>query len=917
MKPKSVVAFASCLAISFFAMPAAHAEDGRPAKTGVSSAPASYRLPTNVLPELYDLEFTPNLRDFTFLGVAAIDVKVKEKTDTIVLNAIDLKITDAKLTRINLVAETPRVPTKATAETGTVAVDAEHEQVRITFKIPLEKNGLYRLHLDFTGELNDKLRGFYRSHYLDEKGEKKWLATTQMEPTDARRMFPCFDEPEMKAKFKITAHVNEGSIAISNGKASKPVKGYADALAAPGELRETITFEPSPKMSSYLVALIIGHFKPGETKVVDGIPVTVWALAGKEHLGKYALDAACDILKYQHEYFGIPYPHNKLDLIAIPDFRSGAMENLGAITFREANLLVDEKTGSNSAKRNVFAIIAHEIAHQWFGDLVTMRWWNDIWLNEAFASWMGTKTVQAIHPEWQELTKAILTRNSSMQVDELQATRAIHSDVSDPKQAAEMFDSITYDKGESILWMLESYVGDQKFQTGIHDYLKAHIFGNATSEDLWEAIGQASSLPVKDLMKSWVFQPGFPILRTTRGGRDLTVSQHRFFGMPGVEADGLTWQVPSILRELRPFDKNNRTIAKLIAGKNETVELPDGWSRVLVNAGGRGFYRTQYETETQKEIIDHFEFLSPEERLAFLNDLSALAWKGNLPVQDKLSVILKLTAEKDPIVQEEIMDFCWHPYVYLDSAEHTDYQKLMRAVVGPVKTKLGWNETPGEQDSIKDLRRSVINLLGTFGQDSDTISESREMYKKYMADRQSISPDIAAAVLSVVTYNGGELEYNEIVAALKTEKIPELEKRFLTSLTHFGQPELIDKTLNMVLSDAVRSQDGFRVIAGMLAGHRTKHRTWAFVKAHWIEITKKFPPRSMANLAYACSAFDKPDEEADLKEFFASHELPYAKASVARMLEEVHRRVLYRQRNEQAIRTWVKEQAAKATVSGR
>lgn len=915
MKPKSVVALASCLAISFFAMPPARSSDSKPPQDRKASPSSSYRLPTNVLPELYDLEFTPNLRDFTFLGVAAIDVSVKGKTDTIILNAIDLNITDAKLTRIKTPGESPRLPAKTNAETGSVTIDAEHEQVRITFKTPLEKNGLYRLHLDFTGELNDKLRGFYRSHYLDDKGEKKWLATTQMEPTDARRMFPCFDEPEMKAKFRITAHVNEGSIAISNGKASKPVKGYADALAAPGELRETITFEPSPKMSSYLVALIIGNFKAGETKVVDGIPVTVWALAGKEHLGKYALDAACDILKYQHQYFGIPYPHNKLDLIAIPDFRSGAMENLGAITFREANLLVDEKTGSNSAKRTVFAIVAHEIAHQWFGDLVTMRWWNDIWLNEAFASWMGTKTVQAIHPEWQELTKAILTRNSSMQIDELQATRAIHSDVSDPKQAAEMFDSITYDKGESILWMLENYVGDQKFQQGIHDYLSAHMFGNATSEDLWEAIGKASSLPVSGLMKSWVFQPGFPILNTTSGGKGLNVSQQRFFGMPGVEADGLTWQVPSVLRELKPYDKENRSISKLMVGKNEAVEVPNGWSKVLVNAGGRGFYRTQYEAETQKEILSHFDYLSPEERLAYLSDLSALAWKGNLPVQDKLSVLLKLPSEKDPIVQEKIMDFCWHPYDYMDPADQSDYQKLIRAVVGPVKTKLGWNEKAGEADSVKDLRRSVINLLGTFGQDQETIAESREMYKKYMADRQSISPDIASAVLTVVTYNGGESEYDEIISALKTEKIPELEKRFLTSLTHFGQPQLIDKTLNMVLSDAVRSQDGFRVLAAMLGGHRTKDRTWQFVKAHWSEITKKFPPRSMANLAYACVAFDDPAEETDLKEFFATHELPYAKAAVARMLEEVHRRVIYRQRNEQAIRTWVNEQAAITTVS--
>jgi puromycin-sensitive aminopeptidase len=905
MKSKSVVGLAICLAISFFAMPPARSSATEPTKSTTVSAAPSYRLPGNVLPELYNLEFTPNLKDFTFLGVAIIDVNVKEQTDTIVLNALDLKINEAKLFRIKKVGSADA----GNSEIGSVTVDAEHEQVKIKFKTPAEKGGLYRLHLEFTGELNDKLRGFYRSHYTDEKGEKKWLATTQMEPTDARRMFPCFDEPEMKAKFKITAHINEGSVAISNGKAAKPVKGLADALAAPGELRDTIVFEPSPKMSSYLVALIIGDFKPGETRVVDGIPVTVWALSGKQHLGKYALEAACDILKYQRQYFGIPYPSNKLDLIAIPDFRSGAMENLGAITFREANLLVDEKTGSNSAKRNVFAIVAHEIAHQWFGDLVTMRWWNDIWLNEAFASWMGTKTVEAIHPEWQELTKAILTRNSSMMIDELQATRAIHSDVSDPKQAAEMFDSITYDKGESILWMLESYVGDKKFQQGIHDYLSAHTFGNATSEDLWDAIGKASSLPVSGLMKSWVFQPGFPIVSTTSSDAKLNLSQQRFFGMPGVDADGLTWQVPAVARELKPFSKGSEILTKLMVDKTASLDVPKTWSKVVVNAGGRGFFRTKYEPATQQEILNHFDWLTAEERLAFLSDTSALAWKGTLPVQDKLSILLKLPTEKDAIVQEKIMDFCWHPYVYLDSAERSDYEKLIRSVVGPVKKQLGWNEQPGEQDSVKDLRRSVIDLLGTFGQDQETITEARDLYKKYMADRQSIPADVASAVLTVVTYNGGETEYNEIITALKTEKIPELEKRFLSALTHFGQPELVDKTLNMVLSDEVRSQDGFRVLSGMLDGHRTKHRTWAFIKSHWSDVVKKFPPRSLANLAYACASFDKPEEEADLREFFSTHDLQYAKAAVARMLEEVHRRVLYRQKNERAIAAWVKDQA--------
>jgi puromycin-sensitive aminopeptidase len=889
---------------------AAQPVDSNTATTAKTST-ASNRLSKFVIPEYYDLTFEPDLKAFDFEGWASIDLRVNQPTDTIVLNALDLEIKTATLIPIAAVnASTTESEVKAIKH-NKVSYDPEFEQASIKFDSAVD-SGLYRLKLEFKGVLNDKLRGFYRSYYIDSKGEKRWLATTQMEPTDARRMFPCFDEPEMKAKFKITALIDPSTMAISNGKIHSISENQMSG-------KKQISFEPSPKMSSYLVALMIGDFKPTQTQIVRGIPITVWALAGKEHLGNYALEAAGKILEFQTDYFGIPYPGKKLDLIAIPDFRSGAMENLGAVTFREANLLVDEKTASNAAQRNVFAIVAHELAHQWFGDLVTMRWWDDIWLNEAFASWMGTKTVEAIHPEWQELTKAILTRNKSMEIDELQATRSIHADVSDPKQAAEMFDSITYDKGESILWMLESYVGAQKFQDGINRYLTAHLFGNATSEDLWQAIGDCSGMPVPELMKSWVFQPGFPIIKvdTASGGGATSLSQQRFFGMPGVQGDSLVWNVPAVMRELKPADKGSAQQTELLRQKENSVKLPSGWNQILVNAGGRGFYRTQYSTDNQKTVLEKFDWLTPEERLAFLSDINALAWKGSLPVTDKLSILLKTRSETDPLVQDKLVDWCWHPYHYLDEADRPSYEKLVQTLLTPIKTKIGWQVKPNEADSIKDLRKSVLTLLGTFAQDQTTISEARTMYKQYMTDRQSIPPDVAGAVLTIVTYNGGRAEYDEIIAALRTEKIPELEKRFLGALTHFGQIDLMDKTLNMVLTDEVRSQDGFRVLSGMLAGYRTKERTWKFVKDHWSTITTKFPPRSMAVLVYALDSFDKPDQEEDLKTFFAAHDLPYARTAVSRMLEDVHRRVLYRQSNRDIVRKWVCEQCLSPAISER
>ncbi len=858
------------------------------ATTSNSISNSDSRLSKFIVPLRYDLTFTPDLSKFTYSGKAQIALDISEKTHSITLNALDLTIKNVELCGAD-----------GKSQRG-ASIRSDQELERATISFPDEiAPGHYTLSMDFDGILNDKLRGFYRSYYTDGGGTKHWLATTQMEPTDARRMFPCFDEPEMKAVFKISTVIDKGLVAISNGAIKRE---SVDETTG----KKTVDFEDSPKMSSYLVALVIGNFKHTESKTACGVPITVWALEGKEKLGNFSLDEACKILEYQTTYFGIPYPGKKLDLIAIPDFRSGAMENLGAITFRETNLLVDEKTGSNFLKRNASEIVAHELAHQWFGDLVTMRWWDDIWLNEAFASWMGAKTVDAIHPDWQVATRSIFTRNGSMLIDELKATRAIHAEVNDPKQAAEMFDSITYDKGESILWMLESYVGNNKFRDGIQSYLKQHLFANATGEDLWQAIGASSGLPVPEVMKTWVLQPGFPLVSVKRENGSLSLSQQRFFGLPEMQPDNSLWRVPIVVRDIKTKNK----ITPLLVQQKEDFAIDREWTKIIVNAGGRGFYRTKYEAQDLAEVLERFDTLSIEERLALLNDINALVWKGSLPAENKLALLLKTEHETEPLVQEKLVDWCSHPFIYLQPEERGAYQKLFARLLLPVKQTIGWDEKPGERDSVKDLRRSVMELLGTRVQDQETINEARALFENYMKDRQSIPPDVAGAILAIVAYNGGSGEYDRIRQALKTETVPELEKRFLTALTKFGEPALVERTLNMVLSPEVRSQDGFRLLSGLIEGHRTKHQTWQFVKSHWSEITTKFPPRSLTALVSACTSFDRADEEADLRSFFKQHDLPYSKSAIARTLEEVHRRVVFRKANEDTIRAWVTKKAA-------
>jgi puromycin-sensitive aminopeptidase len=381
------------------------------------------RLTKSVKPESYELSFEPNLRDFTYKGSESILLNIAAPTKEITLNALEMNITSVEI-------ESADGSGKSTAK---IEMDAKNEQAHFQFDTTL-KPGKYKLKVNFDSILNDQLRGFYRSYFKDASGEKHWMCSSQMEPSDARRMFPCFDEPEFKATFQISAVIDANLAAISNA----PIERTIDSA---DKSKKTVVFEPTPKMSTYLLVLVVGDMKSTEERTSMGVPIRVWAPAGQEKMGEYSLGAACEIMKFLSDYFGIKYPAKKLDLIAIADFAPGAMENLGAITFKDSLLLIDDKTGTSFARRNAFSVTAHEMAHQWFGDLVTNRWWDDLWLNEAFATWTASKTESALRPEWRTRTKAVTERTGAMSTDELASTRAIHAHVGNPKQASEMFDA--------------------------------------------------------------------------------------------------------------------------------------------------------------------------------------------------------------------------------------------------------------------------------------------------------------------------------------------------------------------------------------------------------------------------------------------------------------------------------------------
>ena len=453
------------------------------------------RLSHSITPNTYELSVVPNFANGTFEGFEQISISVSAPTRNIVLNSLDLKISGSTL--------------RAKSEDNNAAqninplIDTDRQTVTFPTADVL-KVGEYLLSLKFSGEFNRQLRGFYLTTTKDDKGKTVSLAATQLEPADARRMFPCFDEPSFKAAFRLSTVIDPQLKAISNSSITR-------IFVSKGKM--TVTFHETPKISTYLFALFIGPFQSTPPLLSAGVPIRVWMIGKNLALGTRAQYFAAQFLPFYNAYFALSYPANKLDLVALPDFEAGAMENLGAIAFRETALLYDQKADSIGSQIGMASVIAHEMAHMWFGDLVTMKWWDDLWLNEAFASWMAHKAIDEMEPTWRTWDSWAQAKDESMNTDGLLSSRSIHASVANPVQAFEMFDDITYSKGAAIIRMLERYVGDDVFKRGVQSYIKRYQFQTATTTDLWNAIGERSARPIAEIMQPWVNEPGFPIIQ--------------------------------------------------------------------------------------------------------------------------------------------------------------------------------------------------------------------------------------------------------------------------------------------------------------------------------------------------------------------------------------------------------------------
>jgi puromycin-sensitive aminopeptidase len=530
----------------------------------------NHRLPTTIVPSRYDIRLAPDLDQATFAGEETVTVTLREATDEIQLNAVELSI-------LSVSVQEPAGPPIA----GTASLDPATDRAHLRFPVRLAP-GEWRLTLAFTGILNDQLHGFYRSSYKDATGQSRVMAATQFEAVDARRAFPCWDEPAHKAVFAVTLVVPDVLTAISNTAVA------TERPAGPG--RRAVTFADTIRMSTYLVAFIVGELEATEPALVGQTALRVWCVPGKRHLARFAREAGAFCLRFFEEYYGIPYPGgDKLDLLGIPDFASGAMENLGAITFRETALLVDEAAASHGELERVADVVAHEIAHMWFGDLVTMAWWNGIWLNEAFATFMEMLAVNAWKPEWERWISFGVSRAAAMGVDGLVASRPIEFEVRAPRDCEAMFDLLTYEKGASVLRMLEQHLGPETFREGVRLYLRWHEYENAETSDLWKALGEASGQPIPEVMDGWVFHPGYPLVSVEADGARLRLSQRRFLALGdghAEEGEPQLWRVPVTVRASVQGQAVER---KLLLASHEgelALDGPPDW--VVVNAGGHG-----------------------------------------------------------------------------------------------------------------------------------------------------------------------------------------------------------------------------------------------------------------------------------------------------------------------------------------
>ncbi len=826
----------------------------------------SPRLSRTVVPTRYDLvvETSPDISSFS--GEVTIALQVAEPTSEVVLHARELNVQLAGLEQGG-----EQVAAEFTVDPGT-------ERVGIRAARPLGA-GTATLRLRFGAPISRGLLGYYRSTFVDESGSERVLAATQFEAPHARRAFPCFDEPEFKAVFAVTLVVAEGLLAISNGPevAREPVES--------GMVR--VHFAPTIPMSTYLVAWVVGPLELTDPVDAGGVAVRVAHVPGKAHLTSFALDVASFALRYFTDYYGIPYPGAKCDLVALPDFSFGAMENLGCVTFREARLLLDPDQVTLTEATDAALTIVHEIAHMWFGDLVTMKWWNGIWLNEAFATFMEHLGVDAYSPSWKTWDDFAIGRSAALDVDALESTRTVEYEVRTPEDADGMFDVLTYQKGGSVLRMLERWLGAEAFRAGVRHYLERYQLSNTETTDLWDALESATGEPVRKIMDSWIFQPGFPLVSATNSAGRVALTQRRFTYRGA--AEGL-WSIPVRVRVTSgdTFELH----ALLLDGPETTFEVPPD-ALVVIDAGGEGFYRVAYPPEWRERLLAEKAF-EPLERVSLIDDSWASVLAGGSPASDVLELAERLS-EEDDLVVWRVLIAALRALARVVEGDALDALRLrIGAVLEPAAARLGWDAAADEEPRTRQLRGILLDALGTLAADTGTIARARAIHARGTED-----PDVAAACVAIVASAGDAATFDEFVHRSTAAATPQEQLRYLYALGTFPARDLVLRAAELALSDTVRPQNGPFVIQRALRNREHGPAVWSFVRDHWDEVRARFSGSLLPRLLEGVTWLVDDASVVDVPQFLAEHPVSEGTRVIAQHLERlvVHRALVDRERD--------------------
>jgi len=838
------------------------------------------KLPKTVVPQHYTIHIEPDIQAASLVGTVAIEIKVLKPVREIVLNSLGLEISNAMLEGAAPVPLTP-------------SLDAERQT--LTLGLPRELvPGTYDIRLSFRGKLTEQPLGLYILRYKAAGTEGRALAT-QMEPADARRMFPCWDEPVFRATFQLTVVVPEKQFVVSN----MPITRERVLENA----KKEVAFDKTPSMSTYLMAFCAGEMEELKDEV-DGVQLRIIMTPGRREQGRYAMEITKKMLPWFNEYFGTKYPLPKLDQIAFPSTGASGMENWGAIIYNDTALLYDPAKSSQSAKERVFGVVAHELAHQWFGNLVTMAWWDNLWLNEGFASWMGTKATDHFNPEWKAWLRAAEDKEYAMQLDARATTHPIQQPITDESQATSAFDEITYLKGQSFLRMLESWLGEAPFREGIRKYMQRHAYGSTTTADLWRALEESSGKKVSEMTRGWTEQPGFPVVKVSEHLAKFSLAQERFtIHQPGAEP--LQWMIPVMLGRAPALKE---TLVMLEPGKVEHVSAD--FAPFKANFGDVGYYRVQYEDALFAKLAQGAAQLSEADRLNLLNDTWALVQAKRAPAAAYFDLATRLREDQSFPVASQIIDAFWKIEALLrGEAAREKFHATARELLAPQLARLGWDAAPDESKLTGLLRGELLTMLGAFGHE-DVKREAQARFAKFLNEPKSLTADLRRAVFFVTGRAAGEGTWEKLHELIKREESLEQKRQLLRGLAASVRAEDASRTLALAMTDELPPADAAGLVHRVASLGERPEEAWKFAQLHLDALLAKCS--SLAANEFVPEIFRSFTDASRVEELeaFAKKRLPPGAANeVAKAADEIRFHAELKTRLLPEIEAWSKAQA--------